>query len=61
MAPDLMLTEVANALWKIQRVGRLGATDPLDLLHDAAALVDHFEPDASLLGEAIALAERVLP
>jgi predicted nucleic acid-binding protein len=59
MAPALMLTEVANVLWKIERAGRLGGTDPLDLLRDAAALVDHFEPDASLLGEAIALASHL--
>jgi predicted nucleic acid-binding protein len=59
MAPALMLTEVANVLWKIQRVGRLGGTDPLDLLHDAAALVDHFEPDTTLLGEALALASHL--
>jgi predicted nucleic acid-binding protein len=59
MAPALMLTEVANVLWKIERAGRLGGIDPLDLLHDAAALVDHFEPDASLLGEATALATHL--
>jgi predicted nucleic acid-binding protein len=59
MAPALMLTEVANVLWKIERAGQLGGTDPQDLLHDAAALVDHVEPDASLLPEALALAKHL--
>jgi len=59
MAPALMITEVANVLWKIERAGQLGGTDPLDLLHDAAALVDHLEPDATLLAEALALAAHL--
>ena len=59
MAPALMLTEVANVIWKIERAGQLGGTDPLDLLQDAAALVDHLEPDATLLAEALALATHL--
>ncbi|QPN71503.1 type II toxin-antitoxin system VapC family toxin [Synechococcus sp. CBW1108] len=41
LAPELMLTEVANALWKLQRSG---------------SLVDHLEPDRELQVEALALA-----
>jgi predicted nucleic acid-binding protein len=59
MAPALMLTEVANAIWNIERAGGLGAVDPLDLLHDAGELVDHVAPDSTLLAEALALAKHL--
>jgi predicted nucleic acid-binding protein len=59
MAPTFMLTEVANAIWKIGRADRLGDVDPQDLLRDASQLVDHLEPDASLHGEALSLALRL--
>ena len=45
LAPELMLTEVANALWKLQRSGSLVGVDPQPLLADARDLVDQFEPD----------------
>ena len=41
LAPELMLTEVSNALWRLQR---------------AAALVDHIQPDRHRQVEALALA-----
>jgi predicted nucleic acid-binding protein len=56
MAPELMLTEVANALWKLQRAGSLGGLDPQLLLADARDLVDQIEPDRHLQVEALALA-----
>jgi len=56
LAPELMLTEVANALWKLQRGGGLAGMDPHQLLADAADLVDQIEPDRHLQVEALALA-----
>lgn len=56
LAPELMLTEVANALWKLQRAGALGGLDPQVLLADARDLVDQIEPDRTLQVEALALA-----
>jgi len=51
-----MLTEVANALWKLQRGAGLAGMDPQQLLADAADLVDQIEPDRHLQVEALALA-----
>jgi predicted nucleic acid-binding protein len=56
LAPELMLTEVANALWKLQRAGSLNGLDPQLLLGDARDLVDQIEPDRELQVEALALA-----
>ena len=56
LAPELMLTEVANALWKLRRSGSLEDVDPQVLLADARDLVDQFEPDRELQVEALALA-----
>lgn len=56
LAPELMLTEVANALWKLQRGAGLAGMDPQQLLTDAADLVDQIEPDRHLQVEALALA-----
>ena len=56
LAPELMLTEVANALWKLQRAGGLDGIDPQLLLADARDLVDQIEPDRTLQVEALALA-----
>lgn len=56
LAPELMLTEVANALWKLQRAGSLDGIDPQLLLADARDLVDQIEPDRNLQVEALALA-----
>lgn len=59
IAPELMLTEVANALWRLQRAGQLDAASLQPLLARAAALVDHIEPDRTLQPEALALATHL--
>lgn len=56
MAPELMLSEVANTLWKLQRADQLDDLDPQQLLADARDLVDRVEPDRHLQAEALALA-----
>ena len=56
LAPELMLTEVSNALWRLQRAGQLQADGLQQRLSRAAALVDHIEPDRHLQVEALALA-----
>lgn len=59
MAPELMLTEVANALWRLQRAGQLQADSLQSRLSMAAELLDHIEPDRSLQAEALALATHL--
>ena len=56
LAPELMLTEVANALWRLQRAGQLAADGLQQRLARAADLVDAIEPDRHLQVEALALA-----
>ncbi|MFZ9751976.1 MAG: type II toxin-antitoxin system VapC family toxin [Cyanobium sp.] len=56
LAPELMLTEVANTLWKLQRADLLAGLDPQQLLSEARDLVDRVEPDRHLQAEALALA-----
>jgi predicted nucleic acid-binding protein len=56
MAPELMLSEVANTLWKLQRADQLADLDSQQLLADARDLVDRVEPDRHLQAEALALA-----
>jgi predicted nucleic acid-binding protein len=56
VAPELMLTEVANALWRLQRAGQIEAAGLQERLARAAELVDHIEPDRHLQVEALALA-----
>lgn len=56
LAPELMLTEVANSLWKLWRADLLNNLDPQQLLADACNLVDRVEPDRHLQAEALALA-----
>ena len=51
-----MLTEVSNALWRLQRAGQLQAEGLQQCLSRAVALVDHIEPDRHLQVEALALA-----
>lgn len=50
---SLMLTEVANALWRLQRSGQLAAETLPSLLEQAARLVDRLEPDHLLLSETL--------
>ncbi len=56
LAPELMLTEVANALWRLQRAGQLAADGLQQRLSRAAELVDVIEPDRHLQVEALSLA-----
>ena len=56
LAPELMLTEVSNALWRLQRVNQLQPEGLQQCLSWAAALVDHIEPDRHLQVEALAFA-----
>ena len=56
LAPELMLTEVANTLWKLQRAGHLADLDPQQLLAEARDQVDRVEADRHLQAEALALA-----
>ncbi|MEI6110696.1 MAG: type II toxin-antitoxin system VapC family toxin [Cyanobium sp. ELA712] len=56
LAPELMLSELANTLWKLQRADRLNDLDPQELLAEARELVDRLEPDRHLQAEAMALA-----
>jgi len=56
LAPELMLTELANTLWKLRRADRLNDLDPQELLAEARELVDRLEPDRHLQAEALALA-----
>jgi predicted nucleic acid-binding protein len=56
IAPELMLSEVANTLWKLRRADQLNNLDPQLLLADARDLVDRVEPDRHLQAEALALA-----
>ncbi|MFM7237747.1 MAG: type II toxin-antitoxin system VapC family toxin [Cyanobium sp.] len=59
LAPELMLTEVANTLWRIQGAGQLQAATLQARLRRAADLVDHIEPDRTLQAEALALATHL--
>ena len=56
LAPELMLSELANTLWKLRRADRLNDLDPQELLAEARELVDRLEPDRHLQAEALALA-----
>ncbi|KAF0652425.1 PilT protein domain-containing protein [Cyanobium sp. Copco_Reservoir_LC18] len=56
LAPELMLTGVANGLWKLRRSAGLAGMDPQQLLADATNLVDQVESDRHLQVEALALA-----
>ena len=56
LAPELMLTEVANAHWRLQRAGQLEADGLQRRLSRAVELVDVIEPDRHLQAEALALA-----
>lgn len=59
LAPELMLTEVANALWRLQRAGQLEGAGLQQRFELAVALVDHIEPDRTLQAEALALATHL--
>lgn len=59
LAPELMLSEAANVLWRLQRAGQLEASDLQQRLRRAADLVDHIESDRTLLAKALALATHL--
>ena len=56
LAPELMLTEVANGLWKLARARALQGVEPQLLLAEARDLVDQITPDRELQVEALSLA-----
>jgi predicted nucleic acid-binding protein len=51
-----MLTEVANALWRLQRAGQKEGSGLQQRFERAVALVDHIEPVRTLQAEALSLA-----
>jgi predicted nucleic acid-binding protein len=59
LAPELMLTEVANDLWCLQRAGQLEAYGLQRHLSKAADLIDHIERDRIIQAEALALATNL--
>jgi predicted nucleic acid-binding protein len=59
LAPELMLTEVANTLWRLQSVDQLQVATLQERLRRAVDLVDHIEPDRTLHAEAFALATHL--
>ena len=56
LAPELMLPEVANAVWRLQRAGQIEAAGLQQRFERAVALVDHIEPDRTLQAEVLGLA-----
>jgi hypothetical protein len=60
LAPELMLTEVTNALSKLQRAGGLYGIDQQPLFAYARHLVDQIEHYRKLLEEVLALAAQVM-
>ena len=59
LAPELMLTEVANTLWSLQHAGQPDEAGLQLRFERALALVDHIEPDRTLQAEALALATHL--
>ncbi len=57
-APSLYASEVANALWKYVKAGRLEAETALERYEEAIALIDDFTPDWELATEALTEAVR---
>ncbi|RAI57284.1 type II toxin-antitoxin system VapC family toxin [Roseicella frigidaeris] len=58
VAPDLILAEFANVLWKAVRQGRLPRPEALAVFRDATALLDRIVPLVSLQDRALDLACR---
>ncbi len=56
VAPSLLQTEVANALWKYRRAGLLDDLRVVERHAEAVGLVDRFTDDAVLFPEALRLA-----
>ena len=53
IAPDLYVSEVANALWKYVVAGEIDGDEAAESLDAALALVDRFVPAADLAQEAL--------
>jgi len=56
LAPSLLHSEVANALWKYVRAGLMNKQTAMVRLEEALDLVDSFEPDQTLVTEALSQA-----
>lgn len=56
MAPDLLFSEVANALWKYVRAGAIEAESAVSLCEKALDLVDSTVPARELAKEALVAA-----
>lgn len=59
MAPQLFAAEMANALWKYERAGRLDGREIRRRHAETLALVSLWIPDTSLFPEALSLATRL--
>ncbi len=58
IAPSQFTAEVANTLWKYVKAGHLSATEAVDHLSDALALVSLWEQDIDLLPAALVMASK---
>jgi len=56
LAPSLFHSEVSNTLWKYVRTGLLDKQTAIVRLEEALDLVDSFEPDQTLVTEALSQA-----
>ena len=56
LAPSLLHSEVANALWKYVRAGSMDKQTAMVRLEEALDLVDSFEPDQTLVTQALSQA-----
>lgn len=59
VAPDIVLVEIANGLWKNERLGRVPTVLAMESLAAAPGLIDEFVSSASLLPEAAGLARSL--
>ena len=56
LALELMLTKLANTLWKRRRADQFNELDPQDLLVEARDRMDRLESDRDLQAESLAQA-----
>ena len=59
IAPDIVLAEIANALWKNARLKRVSADVPVRGLLDAPRYFTALQPTAALLEDATRLAQAI--
>ena len=55
-APDFLLSEAANVLWRKVRRGELDETDAMEVLTDVAESPTDFQPSAPLVERALRIA-----